>query len=33
VVSISAYEGRPVEINKNTLQRAAALYFSKTPRQ
>ena len=32
VVSISAYEGRPVEINKNTLQRAAALYFSKTPR-
>ncbi len=32
VVSISAYEGRPVEISKNTLQRAAALYFSKTPR-
>ncbi|NTW36680.1 MAG: AAA family ATPase [Syntrophobacteraceae bacterium] len=32
VISICAYEERPVEINKNTLQRAASLYFSKTHR-
>lgn len=32
LASISAYEGGPFEINKNNLQRAANLYFSKIPK-